>query len=204
MLITIEGIDGSGKSTLFAGLKNRLVDLNPVFTKEPGSSLVNTSLRKEIAQNRDPLAEATLFVADHAAHLTEVVIPALKDNRLVISDRYTDSRFVYQELTLTGVIDHPYEWLQRVHSGWTIVPDITFYLSIDPTIAIERIRQRGGNLEHFETIEFLTKVHEGFTNHFKHDYNRHIMFVDASMYHETVLETVETIIREQINSLENI
>jgi len=196
MLITIEGIDGSGKSTLFNGLKIKLADLNPVFTKEPGSSLVNTSLRKEIAQNRDPLAEATLFVADHVAHLVEVVIPALKENKLIISDRYTDSRFVYQELTLTGVIDHPYEWLQRVHSGWTIVPDFTIYLSIDPILAVERIRHRGGKLEHFETIDFLTKVHEGFVDHFKRDYNRHIIFVNASMSQEKVLETVEIIIRE--------
>ena len=197
MLITIEGIDGSGKSTLFSGLKTRLTDLNPIFTKEPGSALVNTSLRKEIAMNRDPIAEATLFVADHAAHLAEVVKPALDDHKLIISDRYVDSRFVYQSITLSGIIDDPYAWLERVHSGWSIKPDITFYLSIPPVEAMRRITTRDGKLEHFEQLEILERVSSKFMDRINSDPDRFII-IDATESPETILNTVETNIRKRM------
>ncbi|MDD1693954.1 MAG: dTMP kinase, partial [Methanoregula sp.] len=72
MLVTLEGIDGSGKSSLHAALKDLLVDLDPVFTREPGATWVGDSVRRAIAEQIDPVTEATLFVADHAAHLAKV------------------------------------------------------------------------------------------------------------------------------------
>lgn len=100
VLITLEGIDGTGKSTLHSGLAELLVDLNPVFTREPGATWVGDSVRRAIAEQTDPVTEALLFVADHAAHLATVIRPALADGRIVISDRYTDSRYAYQSVTL--------------------------------------------------------------------------------------------------------
>ncbi|MDD4484438.1 MAG: dTMP kinase, partial [Methanoregula sp.] len=103
MLVTLEGIDGTGKSTLLTGLKPLLADLDPVYTREPGATWVGESVRRAIAEQIDPVCEATLFVADHAAHLARIVRPALAENKLVISDRYSDSRFAYQSVTLAGV-----------------------------------------------------------------------------------------------------
>lgn len=103
MLITIEGIDGCGKSSLHEALAGRLSDLSPVMTREPGATWIGDQVRRAIAEQADPIAEALLFVADHAAHLREVVWPALTDGRLVISDRYIDSRFAYQEVSLSGL-----------------------------------------------------------------------------------------------------
>jgi dTMP kinase len=93
LLITIEGIDGTGKSTLIAALKEKLADLDPIFTREPGATWVGEAVRRAIKEQTDPVTEATLFVADHAAHLATLVRPALAQGKLVISDRYTDSRY---------------------------------------------------------------------------------------------------------------
>ena len=91
-LITLEGIDGTGKSTLVRLLETRLADLDPVFTREPTTAWTGQAVRRGIAEEVDPIAEALLFAADHAAHIATVVRPALAEGRLVVSDRYSDSR----------------------------------------------------------------------------------------------------------------
>jgi len=80
-----------------------------VFTREPGATWVGEQVRRAIAERADPVTEALLFAADHAAHLEAVVRPALAAGRLVISDRYTDSRYAYQSATLEGIIPDPWD-----------------------------------------------------------------------------------------------
>ena len=157
MLVTLEGIDGTGKSTLLLALKESLADLDPVFTREPGATWVGESVRRAIAEQIDPITEATLFVADHAAHLATVVRPALAAGKLVISDRYSDSRFAYQSVTLDGVIPEPDRWLRAMHNGWSIVPDKTILLVIPVDDALARLATKSGR-EHFERREILEKV----------------------------------------------
>ncbi len=142
MLVTLEGIDGTGKSTLLVALKGKLADLNPVFTREPGSTWVGEAVRRAVAEQIDPVTEATLFVADHAAHLATVVRPALDNKKLVISDRYSDSRFAYQSVTLDGVIPDPDGWLRAMHNGWSIVPDKTILLVIPVDEALARLARQ--------------------------------------------------------------
>jgi len=161
LLITIEGIDGSGKSTLVAALGGSLKDLDPVFTREPGSTWVGEAVRKAVAGEADPVTEALLFAADHAAHLDTVVRPALRAGRLVISDRYTDSRYAYQAAMLEGRIPDPPGWLRALHDGWTIAPDRTFLLLAPVEEAMRRLpadRRR----EHFEDGPFLEQVHRNY------------------------------------------
>ncbi len=104
-----------------------------------------------------PSREATLFVADHAAHLATVVRPVLAEGKLVISDRYSDSRFAYQSVTLDGVIPEPEKWLRAMHNGWSIVPDKTILLVIPVDDALARLADKSGR-EHFERREVLEKV----------------------------------------------
>ena len=161
LLITIEGIDGSGKSTLIIALQQSLKDLDPVFTREPGSTWVGDAVRRAIAERVDPVTEALLFVADHAAHLEAVVRPALGCEKVVISDRYTDSRYAYQGVMLEGKIPDPLGWLRALHNGWTVVPDRTFLLVIPVEKALQRLpgdRRR----EHFEDGPFLEKVQKNY------------------------------------------
>jgi len=157
LLITIEGIDGSGKSTLVTALQQSLKDLDPVFTREPGSTWVGDAVRRAIAERVDPVTEALLFVADHAAHLEAVVRPALEGEKMVISDRYTDSRYAYQGVMLEGKIPDPPGWLRALHNGWTVVPDRTFLLEK----ALQRL-PGDKRREHFEDGPFLEKVQKNY------------------------------------------
>jgi len=157
VLITIEGIDGSGKSSLMEGLKRELADLSPLFTREPGATWVGDQVRRAIAERVDPVTEALLFAADHAAHLATLVGPAIRDGRIVISDRYTDSRYAYQSVMLDGVLPEPLAWLRAVHAGWTIAPDCTFLLVLPVEDALARLPARRTR-EHFEEEEILSRV----------------------------------------------
>jgi len=198
MLITLEGIDGSGKSTLYKGLQERLGDLNPLFTREPGSPYLGAAVRKAIADNKDPMVEATLFVADHAVHLESVVRPALNAGRLVISDRYTDSRLAYQQVSLKGVHPNPKAWITAVHAGWSIKPDITFLFLISPEEAVRRISGRNGEVDHFEKSEFLAEVQKNFCSIMAEEPERFVA-VDATLPSDEILDFVEKSIRNKIS-----
>lgn len=177
LLITLEGIDGSGKSTLHQELQELLVDLDPVFTREPGATWVGESVRRAIAEQIDPITEATLFVADHAAHLARIIRPALADDKLVISDRYSDSRYAYQAVTLKGVIPQPEEWLRAMHDGWSIVPDKTFLCVLPIEEALARLKPQNER-EHFEKRDVLENVQKNYLQFARKDPSRFVI-VDA-------------------------
>jgi len=194
LLITIEGIDGSGKSTLVSALRESLKELDPVFTREPGSTWVGEAVRRAVAERADPVTEALLFVADHAAHLETVVRPALEAERLVISDRYTDSRYAYQAVMLEGRIPDPMEWLRALHNGWTIVPDRTYLLLIPVEGAMKRL-PRDKRREHFEDSSFLEKVHGNYLALAEADPTRFVL-VDALLPAGEIQQFVGKEIRE--------
>lgn len=130
--------------------------MSPLFTREPGSTWIGEQVRRAIAERIDPVAEALLFAADHAAHLSTVIRPALREGRLVISDRFADSRYAYQAVTLEGILTDPLDWIAAVHSGWSIRPDRTFLLVLPVEEAVKRLS--GNSLEHFERADVLEKV----------------------------------------------
>ena len=194
VLITLEGIDGTGKSTLHAALAESLADLNPLFTREPGATWVGDSVRRAIAEQIDPVTEALLFVADHAAHLATVIRPALAQGQIVISDRYVDSRYAYQLVTLEGVVPQPLAWLQALHNGWTIVPDTTFLFIMPVDAALERLKAKNGR-EHFERKEILEKVQKNYLELARADPSRFII-IDALKGKEEIAEFVAAAIRQ--------
>lgn len=194
ILISLEGIDGSGKSSLHTALGTLLSQYSPVMTREPGSTWIGDAVRRAIAEEGDPIAEALLFVADHAAHLREVIRPALAENRLVITDRYIDSRFVYQEVSLEGSLQDPEKWLCAVHAGWTILPDLTFLLVLPVETALGRTKKRG-SAEHFEKAGTLKRVQDAYLRRAQADPGRFVV-IDATLPEETIREFVkEEIIR---------
>jgi len=193
LLVTLEGIDGSGKSSLHAALKELLADLDPVFTREPGATWVGDQVRRAIAEQIDPITEATLFVADHAAHLAKVVRPALAEGRLVISDRYSDSRFAYQSVTLQGIVPNPEGWMRAMHNGWTITPDKTFLCVLPVDDALTRLKP-DSQREHFEKRDVLEKVQNNYLAYAKAEPGRFVV-VDAKLPRETVARFVADAIR---------
>ncbi len=198
LLVTLEGIDGTGKSTLLKALKEELADLDPICTREPGATWVGESVRRAIAEQIDPITEATLFVADHAAHLATVVRPALAEGKLVISDRFSDSRFAYQSVTLEGVIPDPEGWLRAMHNGWSVVPDKTFLLAVPVENALDRLAAKSGR-EHFERREILERVQERYLAFARAEPSRFVV-VDGLMEKEELSAFVADAIRLTLKS----
>ncbi|TYT62919.1 dTMP kinase [Natrialba swarupiae] len=195
MLVTLEGLDGSGKTTVWEGLQDRYPEAT--FTREPtDDSWYGEAVYRSIADgDADPLAELFLYTADHAAHLSRVVEPALERGDLVISDRYSDSRFAYQGATLEAwsddagerALEDPLEYVVDVHEPISIVPELTIYLDLDPETAAER----AGTTNKFERAEYLASVQENYERLLEREPDRFVR-VDANDTPEAVLEGVVT------------
>jgi dTMP kinase len=188
MLVTLEGIDGSGKTTACEGLREAFP--GATLTREPTESWYGDAVRRSIgSDDADPLAELFLYTADHAAHLDRVVRPALERGDLVISDRYADSRYAYQAVALEGVIDDSLAYVRDIHAPFTRPPDLTLYLDVDVETGVER----SGATNKFEQLEFLRSVRKRYETVIASDPDRFVR-VDASRPPEAVLDsTVEAI-----------
>jgi dTMP kinase len=191
-LITLEGIDGTGKSSVARNMISKFPEA--IFTREPTQSWIGKAVKKSIDSDTDPLAELFLFVADHAEHISKVIRPALEDGKIVISDRYSDSRYAYQGATLSNKFDDAMDWVRSIHRGWTIVPDLTILFRIDPDVAVSRCGFRGAHTK-FEKIEFLKTVQENFMKLAEKEPKRFVV-IDAGQELEVVGCEVESVIRE--------
>lgn len=160
-LITLEGIDGSGKSTITARLKSNPDFTEFVFTREPTTGWIGDAVNHAIHSDTDDLAELLLFTADHAEHISKLILPSLESGKNVVSDRYSGSRFAYQAVTLKGRFPDPMKWIQDIHEGWTVDPDLTILFDIEPQIAVERCGNRGEQTK-FEKIGFLEEVRSNY------------------------------------------
>ncbi len=187
MLVTLEGLDGSGKTTVWERL--RADDgVEATFTREPTDSWYGEAVTRSIQDDgADSLAELFLYTADHAAHLADTVRPALEDGSLVVSDRYSDSRYAYQGATLADSdhFDDALAYVQQVHEPWTRPPDLTVYLDLEP----ETAARRSGATNKFETAEYLADVRVNYERLIEADPDRFVR-VDATQEPDTVYEQV--------------
>ena len=195
-LITLEGIDGSGKSTALQHIARRIAERLPkkkiVLTAEPTSGEVGRILRaglkeacgEEQASPARRMNELFLFMADHAEHLQQIVLPSLKDGAVVLSDRYADSTAAYQGVTLRGIVPHPVFWIQEVFRPWNALPDMTLLFLLDPELALKRLGSRQGK-EKFEHLEFLRSVDENFRRMASDEPERFVL-IDAAQDEEAV------------------
>jgi dTMP kinase len=189
MLVTLEGIDGSGKTTVWEALREARGD-GFTFTREPTDSWYGEAVRRsEAADNADPLAELFLFTADHADHLSRVVEPALEDGDVVVADRYSDSRYAYQGAALEGVVPRPMEYVRGIHQPWTRPPDVTLYFDVDP----ETGAARAGATNKFEQVEFLSRVRDNYEQLAEYNPERFVR-IDASQSPEVVLDDVADVL----------
>ena len=172
ILVSLEGIDGSGKSSLQQALKAHFatLDCEPIITKEPGGSALGKYLRKLLQEHPAPIAskaEFLLFSADRAQHFHEVIIPALRQGQLIISDRLADSALAYQGYGRGLDKD-----IIKCVSAWAtdgIQPDVVIYIRISPAIALQRCRTRGEKPTSFEKEQqsFFERIHHGYEEMYK-------------------------------------
>lgn len=194
MLLTLEGIDGSGKTTCMEALEESQLLGGATFTREPTTSWYGEAVRRSVAdETADSLAELFLYTADHAAHLVRTVRPALERGEVVVSDRYSDSRYAYQGATLADRFDDPVAFVRDVHQPWTRPPDVTIYIDVDP----ETGARRSGTTNKFETASYLASVRDNYERLIDEEPNRFVR-IDGSQPIERVradvLRTVERLL----------
>ena len=165
--ITLEGIDGSGKTTQGILLKNKLEEIGKdvLFTREPGGVKGAEEIRNLLVQgDKDRwsnITEILLFFASRRHHLEKVLLPAINKGKVVICDRFTDSTIIYQgreNIHLKKMI------IELNKSVIGIVPDLTLIIDIDPTKSLSRGLSRKSNEMRFETfgLEFQTNARNGY------------------------------------------
>lgn len=190
MLLTLEGIDGCGKSTCLAALRDSSLLPSATYTREPTDSWYGNAVRRSVSDaEADPLAELFLYTADHAAHLQRTVRPSLANGEVVISDRYSDSRYAYQAVTLADRFEDALAFVQSIHEPWTRPPDNTIYLDIDPEIGAER----SGATDKFETVTHLEAVSEQYERLIAAEPDRFIR-IDANRPEAAVTDEVLAVV----------
>lgn len=204
--ISFEGIDGSGKSTQLRMLAGdlRLRGLDVLTTREPGGTPLGQQLREaflETDENVSPLAELLLFAADRAQHVELMIKPALKEGRIVITDRFADATFAYQgagrgfpEKTVNEVI-------KLATTG--LKPDLTLFFDLSVENAIRRTGTRiesgeQKNRMDVETAEFYGRVRAAYLKIAKAEPKR-FRVIDANGPVEEIHKAVSKIIDEFLN-----
>ncbi|MBD0391186.1 dTMP kinase [Wolbachia endosymbiont of Pentalonia nigronervosa] len=162
MFITFEGIDGSGKTTqskLLADYFRQIYGENSVvLTREPGGTDFAEKIRNVLLVNDiDPISELLLFVSTRCEHMKKLILPALKEGKIVICDRFIDSTIAYQGYGF-GV---SLELIKQLHELVGIkCPDITFILDIDVNVGLSRAEDKNKYEE--MSIDFYNNVRKGF------------------------------------------
>lgn len=161
-LVTFEGIDGSGKSTVsklvYEKMKKEKYDA--ILTFEPTNSWIGKMVQKCIETKSDPFITAYTFIADRFEHCKQIQ-KWLDFGKIVLCDRYVESTYAYQAAQMQDSIDNPIKWLKELSKDRFIVPDRTFLFVIDPKKSLARIQDRE-NLIPFEKIDFLENVHKNY------------------------------------------
>lgn len=167
MFVVIEGIEGSGKSTLVSGLGEWLRgrEQEPLLTFEPGGTPVGRAIR-DIFLNRSvaigPLTEAMLVNAARAQHVADEIRPALEAGRIVLCDRFTDSTIAYQGYG-RGIHLGVLRTLCNTATGG-LAPDIVFIVDIPVEVALSRMRTRAEVPDRIEAeaADFHERVRQGY------------------------------------------
>ncbi len=190
MLITVEGIDGAGKSTLVAGLADALRAREPVVLREPGGAALSERLRalvKDPAMTVGARAEALIYAAARAQLVEEELRPLLEAGRLVLLDRFVDSSLAYQGAG-RGLGVAAVRELNAFATGG-IAADRTILLRIDPAAGRARLDARGQTEDRIEREReaFWTACADAYDELAAAEPERWIV-LDASLPRERVLE----------------
>lgn len=191
LFITVEGIDGAGKSTHIPYIESILTKEGQkvLRTREPGGTSAGDHLRELLLQHPfTPESELLLMFASRQEHLQHMILPALSDGHCVLCDRFTDSSYAYQGEGRgldNGIIQKLEEWIQK-----GLNPDLTLYFDLSPELSFERRAARNQNVpthDRFEdeSIHFFERVRQGYLDRVRQQPHRFYVVNSA--------ESIETI-----------
>lgn len=194
MFITVEGPDGSGKSTqlqlLVESLKQKGYDI--VVTREPGGTTVGNQIREVLLSpdhhEMTARVEMMLYAASRAQNVEQVILPALKRGAIVICDRFVDASIAYQGYGLQYDLDQIRSLNEWATNGLT--PDLTFLFDLNPERANARMKDRG-QLDRIESRDqaFHERVYKGFQTLLE-QYPERIIRIDADQSIECIQDEV--------------
>ena len=200
MFITLEGPEGSGKTTAIQKAVDTLTHMGYeiIRTREPGGTEIAEQIRDVILDkantSMDPRTEALLYAASRRQHLVEKVWPALKEGKIVICDRYLDSSLAYQGgargLGIENVLNIN---LFATENTW---PDLTLLFDIDPSIGLSRINKnadREVNRLDLEKLEFHKKVRQTFLDLAARFPERYVIIDASKTIDEVAKDTLDAI-----------
>jgi dTMP kinase len=198
-LISLEGIDGSGKSTqarkLYEFLKEEGYEVS--LYRDPGSTPLAEQIRELIINYpMDPTTELLLFESARSSLVWEKIFPDLTSGKIVIVDRFIDSTTAYQgygreiNLGTVSILNHIAIRGRK--------PDLTFILNLPLELALQRLKEQKTK---FEEANYLKKVRDGYLQIFYSEKERDIRLIDASRSEEEVFEEIKTITLERLKVL---
>jgi len=199
LLITFEGGEGAGKSSLMYKLAGQLRSEGyPVLdTREPGGTALGEDLRKLLLHSKQkeeisPRAELFLFLAARAQHVEKVILPALAERKIVLCDRFNDSSIAYQGHARGLGVGYVRQLCEL--ASFAVQPNLTFLLDVRPEIGLERARTGTvrDRLEEEELV-FHERVREGFLKLRDEEPDR-IHLIDGSLIQAKVYERVYEIL----------
>lgn len=210
MFITLEGIEGSGKTTEIKFLQDyfKQKGIDCIFTREPGGTEIGGQIRKVLLNPANtaltPYAELLLYVADRAQHINQVVLPALDAGKWVVCDRYFDATLVYQGYARGLDLDVMRELHRKMCRN--LYPDLTVVFDLEPEQGLRRALgdlssgTRGNEESRFEneTLTFHRKIRNGYLDLAERDPIR-FRVIDASgtpeEVHELFMQELEDYIK---------
>lgn len=206
--ISVEGGEGSGKTSVIKEVVNRLEKLGYkkiISSREPGGIKIATDIREIILNKEntmmDPVTETFLFAASRRQHIVEKILPALEENAIFICDRFVDSSYVYQGVAGNVGIERVIEINKIATEG--CMPNLTILFDLDPKIGLERInanKNREVNRLDLASLEYHNKVRAGYKM-MAERFNDRIVVVDASKTFEEVVEDVYNLIKGKLEEI---
>jgi dTMP kinase len=204
-LITLEGIEGAGKSSHMQFIAEKLQQAGKeiLLTREPGGTDLGEGIRELLlTKNEEAMFEETellLMFAARAQHVQQIILPAIVEGKMVICDRFTDSSYAYQGGGRGIAIEkiHQLEaWLfSGVLSGFK--PDLTLLLDLSVETGLSRARARGeADRFEIETVKFFQNARDTFLN-IAQDEPRRVKIIDAEQKLETVQSSIMEVLLEQ-------
>lgn len=204
IFITLEGPDGSGKTTVGARLAERLEEAGIQFvkTREPGGSKISDVVREiflnDLDSRMDVKTEALLIAGARRQHIVELIRPALAEGKLVLCDRFIDSSLAYQGVGRDIGIDEVLKINQFAVE--TTMPDVTYYLDVPADVGLARIAANKGrevNRLDMEDVTFHNKVQTGYET-VRDMFPERIEIIDATRTIEEIVTDIFERIRARL------